>query len=717
MNTQKIRPVEIIDKLNEDKNSDKKSETMARGKVPMVEIIDKKSETMVREKVPMVEVIDKANKAIQNTDNYYITRVSGNIYTYDTNEKTNNLSVNSTQSDQSVTKSANIPARKGIQMVQKLPSKSASTSDEKNIIEMMKNSQLRNTSLVNMPSNSTNMPYFHAGFLYVDGIPRTNFFIQIDEIKFLYTLNDTASEKRIDLTVVVIEGGRELPHKFRALPLSKAMDASLIEKVPFARQFFEKKSEMNDFFYRYMSRLINTYSGLVIKILSRAGWEKGLHDYVTADGAIAHPEQLVRADGNLHIRNLFNGCIYPDYCHMLATIKEPGKMQAVLSYVLASFLHSVFEDAGFPMKHALFIVGPRGSKKTSVAQCFTQLGDDRRTVRFNFTATESGIQYNLQHYADRVMLIDDLAPSTDYSDKKRKEKMLESILRLCGDSGERVINTAFMKTGAEQIDYRVRGGIVITGEYFYGTGSESSIARAVVVNLEKDSVENTLLSHFQTNPEIIESLIFRFLKFVGLNYDQTIYTIRSTMEQIRGSSVNYHFSNARYVDYLGQYMTIANILQGLFAAEGNVFDGNAFLADFHNNITELLKENDKKMRSQAPIDILLSAIVQEINSGSVAQWGSPFSEDIRLIRGEDAFYLRQMDLPGILKDYAKKNNIHTLPLSSTELGRLLEVHGYCETVMEGGQKRRGKRFKEYGKDRLMCIPMEKIAEFEKNQNF
>ena len=117
MNTQKIRPVEIIDKLNEDKNS------------------DKKSETMVREKVPMVEIIDKANKAIQNTDNYYITRVSGNIYTYDTNEKTNNLSVNSTQSDQSVTKSANIPARKGIQMVQKLPSKSASTSDEKNIIE------------------------------------------------------------------------------------------------------------------------------------------------------------------------------------------------------------------------------------------------------------------------------------------------------------------------------------------------------------------------------------------------------------------------------------------------------------------------------------------------------------------------------------------------------------------------------------------------------
>ena len=94
--------------------------------------------------------------------------------------------------------------------------------------------------------------------------------------------------------------------------------------------------------------------------------------------------------------------------------------------------------------------------------------------------------------------------------------------------------------------------------------------------------------------------------------------------------------------------------------------------------------------------------------------GAPFSDDIRLIRGEDAFYLRQMDLPGILKDYAKKNNISALPLSSTELGRLLVVHDFCETVMEGNQKRRGKRYSEYGKDRLMSISMQKIAEFEKD---
>ena len=567
-----------------------------------------------------------------------------------------------------------------------------------------------------MQNAGNNTVKFHAK--NVESEEKVNFDIILTGVSYFH---DDATCKilrqLLDLTFLVRTRHGILPYKFEMITIEEACNPKIIEKMPGARSYCNSRGELAGYLYKTINALLRRFDGCEKTIFSRPGWKHDLHDYVTADGAIAHPEQLVRADGNIHIRDLFPGGIYAEYLQMIATIREPGKMQAIIAYVLASFLYSVFEDAGFPMKHALFIVGPRGSKKTSIAQAFSQLGDDRRTIKFNFQATESGLQFNLPSYADRVMLIDDLAPSMDYTDKKCKEKMLESILRLCGDSGERVINTAFMKAGAEQIDYRVRGGIVITGEYFYGTGSESSIARAVVVNLEKDSVENTLLSYFQTNPEIIESLIFRFLKFVGLNYDQTIYTIRSTMEQIRGSSVNYHFSNARYVDYLGQYMTIANILQGLFAAEGNVFDGNAFLADFHNNITELLKENDKKMRSQAPIDILLSAIVQEINSGSVAQWGSPFSEDIRLIRGEDAFYLRQMDLPGILKDYAKKNNIHTLPLSSTELGRLLEVHGYCETVMEGGQKRRGKRFKEYGKDRLMCIPMEKIAEFEKNQNF
>ena len=273
-----------------------------------------------------------------------------------------------------------------------------------------------------------------------------------------------------------------------------------------------------------------------------------------------------------------------------------------------------------------------------------------------------------------------------------------------------------MKTGAEQIDYRVRGGIVITGEYFYGTGSESSIARAVVVKLKEESVENTLLSHFQNRDDIFESFIFRFLKFVGLNYDSTIALIRNTMQYYRNNASVYHFSNARYTDYLAQYMIISHILLGMFLYEGNQIIEKDFIDDFHKNICFLLQENDREMRLQAPIDILLSAIVQEINSGSVAQWGAPFTKEINFIRGEGAIYFRQMDLPKIVTDYTQKNYFPNPSFSSTQYAQILEEHGFCSAVTEGEQKRYGKRYKDYGKLRLMSIPMQKMIEFENDHD-
>ncbi|MBQ4396801.1 MAG: hypothetical protein II828_04685 [Clostridia bacterium] len=566
----------------------------------------------------------------------------------------------------------------------------------------------------NTAVNSATPFVFREGILYFQGAPKTNFYMQADSIAYFYDQESICVDKRLSMTFYVCENGNIIQHKLASISREKLEESSIIDKIPFARHFCEKRTELNDFFYKYVNYIINTFQGPVFKVFSRPGWKRELTDYITADGAIGHPELSVRSEGNVHIADRFPGMLYTEFCKMCATIQEAGKMQVILAYVLAGYLHSVFEDAGFPVKHALFIVGPRGSKKTSIAQCFTQLGDDSRTVKFNFTATESGIMFNLQHYADRVMLIDDLAPSMDTADKKRKEKMLESILRLCGDSGERVINTAFMKSGAEKIDYRVRGGIVITGEYFYGTGSESSIARAVVVSLERDSVDDALLAYFQRNPQILESLIFRLIKFVSWNYNLVLSTIRSTMEQYRASASSFHFSNARYVDYLGQYNAVSRILSELFISEGNALDRNSFSAEFHSAILGILTENEQMMRRQAPIDIVLCAILADINAGHLAQWGSPFTEEVKIIRGEDAFFFRQMDLPGIVALYCRTNNLPSLSLSSTELGRLLTDHGYCATVLEGGQKRRGKRYKEYGKERLMSIPIEKMNEFEKN---
>ena len=294
-------------------------------------------------------------------------------------------------------------------------------------------SQQETTSKQFKQNTVNNSVKFHAK--NVESEEKVNFDIILTGVSYFH---DDATCKilrqLLDLTFLVRTRHGILPYKFEMITIEEACNPKIIEKMPGARSFCNSRGELAGHLYKTINALLRHFDGCEKTIYSRPGWKHDLRDYLTADGAIAYPEQPVRSASNIHIHDLFTGVIYTEYCQMLATIKEPGKMQSIISYVLASFLHGVFEDAGFPLKHALFIVGPRGSKKTSVAQCFTQLGEDRRTIRFNFTATESGIQFNLQHYADQVMLIDDLAPSSDYSDRKKREKMLESILRLCGDS-------------------------------------------------------------------------------------------------------------------------------------------------------------------------------------------------------------------------------------------------------------------------------------------
>jgi hypothetical protein len=46
------------------------------------------------------------------------------------------------------------------------------------------------------------------------------------------------------------------------------------------------------------------------------------------------------------------------------------------------------------------------------------------------------------------------------------------------------------------------------------------------------------------------------------------------------------------------------------------------------------------------------------------------------------------------------------------MGKLLEMHGYCESYMEGNKKRLGKKYNDYGNERLMSIPLCKIKEFQ-----
>ena len=65
-----------------------------------------------------------------------------------------------------------------------------------------------------------------------------------------------------------------------------------------------------------------------------------------------------------------------------------------------------------------------------------------------------------------------------------------------------------------------------------------------------------------------------------------------------------------------------------------------------------------------------------------------------------------------MEKFCRKTGRQYVPMSSRELGGLLETQGYCQGYQEGSVSRKGKRYAPYDKTRLMSVPLVKIEEFE-----
>ena len=553
----------------------------------------------------------------------------------------------------------------------------------------------------------------NRGFLICNGKIIANFTISIvgKHIKYEEDLK-TIIGATFDIACHVNHRGNIETYNFDGCKKSELFSGDFVDKIP-DTVITVPKSEYNREFQKYINILIHNYEGTAIKMIENSGWVKYENHwmFVTSEGAIGgYNQQIISGDGfAIKLNPAVN--IVNEFANMRSVLKEEGQMDVILLYLLSQTIHSLFNTKSVDIKHILFIVGPKGSRKTSISLCFTQL-THKENPKYNFQATLSGIHFGLKGNKDRIMLIDDLAPSNDTSSKKDKEKLLESIIRLFGDSTERVINTSFMKDKSEKIEYKVKGGAVVTGEYFYGAGVESSVARAVVVDIENDSVDLEKLSCYQKNTDILESLVYEFIEFVYKNQQEVLEILGNKVDEYRKYSANdKRFSNGRYWEYFGQYMATAEILGLLFTRWKGV--GRESVQELMNSLSRgvltVLEKNDRSMRTENPCSVIINAILDLLESNRFVRWGEMISENMPLVLGENAIYFRQKDLLDMVKAYTKKNGINFVVMSNSEIAKVLRAGGYCEEYVEGNQHRYGKKYKGYGNERLMHIRKEKLG--------
>ena len=520
--------------------------------------------------------------------------------------------------------------------------------------------------------------------------------------------NDCDESLKFDVKFVVNRQGNNREYVLNMVKSSDLKNGKTLKKVPFHVIYIDE-SKFKTIWSKYINFLIEGFDGNEEILYMRAGWKRIGRRWYYIDGE----KTLGLKNGNAHAisKRYISTSIdaryhYNNFVEMLMVVKDLPKMVVLLLYVFASFIYKIFEEVGCPLKFCVVLVGPRGSRKTSLGLCFSQI-ENKTTPKFNFNATKAGIQASFKDYTDAVMLIDDLAPSINPVRKRDNEEKLETIIRLFGDAGERVICTEFMQNGRKKPDYSVAGGCIITGEYYYSTGVESSIARTVVLELDKDDVRLDKLSFFQDNPQILESMLHDFLVYVSDHFSMVCTTIE---EQVGICRREYQatFSNGRFADYLGQFFAMSEII-GDFFAEASDVDITSLVEQLKESSVDVLQRNDLQMKHRTPINLVARALFDFVESDKCVEWGKPVNySNLYMIKTELFYYVRESDLPGIVDSYARKNAMTYLKMSSQEMAKLLENENIVRKIKEGDSWRFSKKYPQYNRIRMMKLDVKML---------
>ena len=177
--------------------------------------------------------------------------------------------------------------------------------------------------------------------------------------------------------------------------------------------------------------------------------------------------------------------------HYAQEILNLGSMTTVLPLFLQAHIGYAlpfFEKVGHPIQYILALIGPTGSKKTSLAKVLFCLFDIENVV--NFTATDRGIELYAMKCRDAVAVLDDLNSAKD----SQLSTKLNRFLRQVGDSAGRAKSTNGGRD-LERVDTRF--AVVLTAENPLDFLQQSGQLRTLMVKIAPDTLDLEKLRFFQ----------------------------------------------------------------------------------------------------------------------------------------------------------------------------------------------------------------------------
>ena len=267
---------------------------------------------------------------------------------------------------------------------------------------------------------------------------------------------------------------------------------------------------------------------------------------------------------------------------------SPNPMRVILSQVLVYLMRQAYVDAGKEPRVCLFLYGRTGTQKTTIASFLTQIYNRSSGIispqRLN-ASIPAAVKIILDA-CDEVIVLDDLFPADHHSVRSQQEETLIEVTRYIGDG-----TVPARIKGKEVTKKTPRCGVLFTGEYLIGTGSDA--ARLFPVEMQQP--DGTKLQYFQDRPLVISTFYYFYISWFISHYDEITRFLKEWLDYYRTFDLGVH-SRLQETHF---FLNTAFILLLTYCQERHVLskeDATRLEKAFSKLLLTLVRQQDQRVK-------------------------------------------------------------------------------------------------------------------------
>jgi hypothetical protein len=384
-------------------------------------------------------------------------------------------------------------------------------------------------------------------------------------------------------------------------------------------------------------------------IYTHLGWRKihGEWIYLHAGGAIGKKDVIVKlestqlenyqlpADDAIEIKKAALASL-----ELLKTADIEVTLPLLAMVGLAPLCEPL-KRVGLEPAFVLWLSGPSGTRKSSLAACFqSHFGafSSGKDLPASFRDTMNAIEKKAFLTKDSLLVVDDFHPTYSSQESKRMEQIAQQILRGYGD---RVGRSRMKADTSLQKSYPPRGICLITGEDTPKAGI-STTARFLEIELKSNSINLEQLKACQEKNDYYSYAFKGYIEWLRPQMQQLPSTLKRTFNDNR----NRFFINGTHgrVTESISWLLIGLEMLLTFYTEVQAINNDQkekTMALAAEQFGKIAKKHAQNLNSHDPVVLFIDSLRDLINSKDVTfadKKEDPYTDDRHFIGWEDQEY-------------------------------------------------------------------------------